>query len=1153
MYTRSYHLFASFLVCGLGGGPAFAAGLDLDAIRAIAPGAPIPMPGELFPPAYRAKLLANKATYQGALSRAEEYLKTPAETWRGRFPARSGIGCILFAGGTDVFNATCPACTRPARWGKPDLYAGTVKMDCCGATFYEDPDRTPAGAPGKPNKTFRIRHLDGTEVEYPYYEFPDRFPRDQSWQPWSPADGSRKHEIFLADGYLRGMRLHELVEKVMPDLGWAYFATGDERYARLLAALFDRLSDLYPGWPLWIPYSGRYGFALNREGNGVLTRAEFDAATRPMRWGTQFWNTFERSYGFGHEKMGALLPQYAMGQVGGLARAYAALRGSEPARAYSREKYGDPDRLDQHVMRDLFGEMVRLYKCYQPWLGNYTQAWLAGAVDLSLLTQDRYCFDMANELMERSLYDECYSDNTPTQGSCSYWGMVFNPLIEAFKVREETYDPDVRRRHPRLTHLPTADAPMLRLASWRWMIPAFGDTWRDLYPTGLRRGARDPQEFASAHFPDYGVSMLRWGHTDGRRQEASLTYQRVTGHNHSDALNLELFVDGLPIFWDMGYGNGTLDTDTVRHPEMAEVVGADWPRPILNTGPYHRDGKGEIPTGHWWSNEWNHRALAHCTVMVDEQEPTTAWCTRVGAGIPVTLMPETDTRPERRLFEVADVEERGAFRPDGPAVSEYRRALLTVQTPGGGGYLVDVFRVAGGSLHEFTYHAISEKASTDLPDGQPVPGTLAHYREATRRQPEKMKEVDDANAFQTTGWSNGYRHVGALRRLEREPDAWRLEWEYDPALYAPRTKAARERVADLLAQQKPVSVAIHGVRRPAGERDAGLWRARGLLTGHLREALKDGTWLDGAMRSNVGFVGGLDMLLLERRGEAGLKSVFVHVLEGRRSDVPAEVVEARSLACEALPEGGVALQVKLAGGFTDLLFCLPAPGEVTGKEFRFAGRYGMVRLDAAGKVVQASLVRASALRCRDFELKAPAPEFAGQAVRFEGDLTGDRSRAAVVVRSERPLPEGKSLAGAPVNVTTPDGWTDVYFVESVAALGGGQWRVLLQGHPTFILDFLTVGQADPKDPHTFFAQEKDLSKGMLHSLYGLNIALVSLRDGRQYPVDLATGENPYEEKILLRDKNVPFAASGLKPGDKAILIRHQPGDKVVIPVRATFP
>jgi len=106
-----------------------------------------------------------------------------------------------------------------------------------------------------------------------------------------------------------------------------------------------------------------------------------------------------------------------------------------------------------------------------------------------------------------------------------------------------------------------------------------------------------------------------------------MVYQRVAGHTHSDALNLEYFVDGLPVFWDMGYGNGTVDTDVNRHPEMKELVGWGWPRPVLDTGPYCRDGKGSIPGGHWWSSEWTHRTCAHCTVMVDEQEPVSA-----GAG-----------------------------------------------------------------------------------------------------------------------------------------------------------------------------------------------------------------------------------------------------------------------------------------------------------------------------------------------------------------------------------------------------------------------------------------------------------------------------------------------------------------------------------------
>lgn len=1120
---------------------------DLGALRRIAPGAPVPMPTEVFPPAYQAELLKHKDA--AAISRADEYLKVPAETWRERVPLRVGVGWMWGPGNTDQWNTTCPYCLRPARFGKVDPYGGTAVMECCGATVYEDPARYPANDPGRPNRSFKIRHLDSQEVEYPYYEFADRYPRDQVWTPWSPADGGKKHEIFMPGGQIRQVRLADLVNRVIPDLGWAYFHTGDGKYATLLAALLDRFADLYPGWPLWLPYSGHHGFANNRANDGLLTREEYDSAVRPMRWGTQFWNTWDRSYSFGHGKMGAMMPHYEMGMYCHLVKAYAAIRGSQAARDYSQARYGDPEKLDQHLMTDLFGEMVKLSKCYEPWCGNYTQAWYEGAVFLSLLTQDRWCFDRVNELMERNLYDECYADHTTTQGSASYWSMVLSPLINAFDLRARLYDPEVKQRHPRLQHFPTAESLQLQLTSSRWIIPAFGDTWNHLYPTGEQRQAKPADALSATHFPQFGVSMLRWGPTDGRGTEGCLNYQRVSGHTHDDTLNLELLVDGLPIFWDMGYGNGTVDTDPLRNPHIKELLDAGYPRPIFDTGPYYKNGQGTVPGGHWWTAEWNQKAPAHCTVMVDEQPPVDAW-TSAAAGLPVTLLTGSAQAPGSRLLEVLDVEERGVFGGKGPRVSQYRRALLTVQTPGGGGYLLDVFRVTGGKQHEFYYHAVSEQATGSLPEGTPLPGTLASYRNTCLAQPEKMKEIGHPEVLQTTNWSNGYRHINDLRRIDEEPPTWTLRWECNPALYAPRTKAARDNVADLLASQKPVTLGIHGVRQAGTEQDAWLWRARGLLTGHTREQLADGSWLNPGA-STLGFVGGLDMLIEERRGAEGLKSTFVHVLEGHRADLPDEVVSVTNLPCTALPSGAVALQIKLADGHTDRVFCLSEPGAVKGKGFTFTGRYGLVRTDATGRVVASCLVRGSSLAWGTHVVKA-VPEYAGTAVRFEGDLAGDRSKPGLVVRSGQPLPTGTALAGNPVNVISPDGWTEVYFIASVKPVGKGEYRLALQGHPTFILDFLTVGDADPQDPQAFYPQEKDLSKGMLGALTERNVTLLRLSDGKQYPVDVRFIMNPdWRERVVLRDSSPSFAASGLQRGDKCLILRHQPGDQVVIPLRKT--
>ena len=102
--------------------------------------------------------------------------------------------------------------------------------------------------------------------------------------------------------------------------------------------------------------------------------------------------------------------------------------------------------------------MNRFFKSYEPWLGNYTQAFFEGGILLSLVTQDRFFFDVVNELLERSLYDETYSDHATTQGSAAYWMMVYHPLVNSFKFREDLYDPDLRKNHPRINHI-RSDVP----------------------------------------------------------------------------------------------------------------------------------------------------------------------------------------------------------------------------------------------------------------------------------------------------------------------------------------------------------------------------------------------------------------------------------------------------------------------------------------------------------------------------------------------------------------------------------------------------------------------------------------------------------------------------------------------------------------------
>ena len=219
-----------------------------------------------------------------------------------------------------------------------------------------------------------------------------------------------------------------------------------------------------------------------------------------------------------------------------------------------------------------------------------------------------------------------------------------------------------------------------------------------------------------------------------------------------------------------------------------------------------------------------------------------------------------------------------------------------------------------------------------------------------------------------------------------------------------------------------------------------------------------------------------------------------------------------------------------------------------GEGLHFVGRYGLLRTDAGG-VKRASLIRSASAQIGGFRLEA-TPEYVCTASRFEGDLTGDRARPAIVVKSTAALPEGRALAGNPVNVVSPDGWTEVYFIESVESLGDGEWRLALQGHPTFILDFLTVGAADEEDPQAFYPLEKDLTKAYLGSLYEHNVSMVRLSDGRVYPVDVRFISKPdWKARVVLRDGRTSFKDSGLKRGDKCFLVRHRVGHTVVIPLR----
>jgi hypothetical protein len=205
----------------------------------------------------------------------------------------------------------------------------------------------------------------------------------------------------------------------------------------------------------------------------------------------------------------------------------------------------------------------------------------------------------------------------------------------------------------------------------------------------LRPG--DRISFRDVFFPALRLGYLRAG-DGGRAATAILSASHWGVHHHRDSLNLTLFQRGHEVLTDLGYL---------------------WDRP---------------------DKDMTVRTPAHNLVVVDESEQRTT-----ERGGTLHLFDTTDTAPHVKVVDCSS----NAYAQ----ASLYRRRCILVDHGDAGAYLVDIFWVRGGSIHDYLFHG-------------PVPGL-------------------EAGAISLTPASGAAPYGIANARSARPSEPWRLTWKLD--------------------------------------------------------------------------------------------------------------------------------------------------------------------------------------------------------------------------------------------------------------------------------------------------------------------------------------------------------------------------------------
>ncbi|MNH98596.1 Bacterial Ig-like domain (group 2) [compost metagenome] len=438
-----------------------------------------------------------------------------------------------------------------------------------------------------------------------------------------------------------------------------------------------------------------------------------------------------------------------------------------------------------------------------------------------------------------------------------------------------------------------------------------------------------------------------------------MTFSPKYGHHHLDPLNLGLFANGLELLPDIGY------TSTLyRYPSVS--------------------------------------TLGHNTVVVDSSDMDVQ-SSRDGGSLELFA-------PIGPSMQVMRARQENAY----PGVEQYSREPWYIGFPlgdGSDGYVVDVFRIAGGSRHEYTLQGDANydtTLETALPLTNYGPNLLtpgSTWVEATR-QAEKGSASEDQYP--------GYIY---MKDIQSAPV---VDGQYE---------------LDFVTRDNNQLKGKLKVRGFAGEGD------NELLIGNY-PSLKMTRLNSKALDTNEEAIQYTMPKFVVRREGANLKSTFTTVLEPYSGQSGTIIEQAKVMNADASETGNVALEVTY-GNVTDLIFSSNNPDEpfVVG-DVKLQGKMGFIRMED-GIVQSMTLVGGTLLKKGYYEVTDTGAA-AGKITDVLRVADGHVDNAFVtdtVVSQEN--------VGKYMIVTHPDETSHGYKIKDIATTAGSSILILDDMDPGF--------------------------------------------------------------------------------------------------------
>ncbi|MCD6360525.1 MAG: heparinase II/III family protein [Armatimonadetes bacterium] len=457
---------------------------------------------------------------------------------------------------------------------------------------------------------------------------------------------------------------------------------------------------------------------------------------------------------------------------------------------------------------------------------------------------------------------------------------------------------------------------------------------------------------------DNRKAILRAGR--GRDQMvAALDYSMVVGHYHEAPLSLMIYAKGRELASDLGY----------------------------------------MGSCHHLTTQWIRTLAAHNCLVI-----------RAGNGDPSPTRPlrgDLEFYDAGGIVQVVEVAERDPADLEaglGDADGVYSRTIALVREPGEDGYVLDICRARGGSLHDYQFFSHGTRFESDLP---------------LTAVPDTGRDLYDYSGFSFPGNPKyGAHNVTGLRvGVSKGPftATWSAVDVYQRGHKGP------------VARDEDVALRLWMLDEPGSEVIVGNAPGQRFL-------------------GNEDFGRTITQLRVRRPAGRDIQE-YVAVIEPWRSEP-----FIRSVERLPAPEGVVAVKVVTDTGADYLVSAMnddPVSLRDGDMPIETAARFCAGSFDDGG-VRWLSLTAGTGASFGDARLTADGPvRFAGGVEQMLPD------EFALIVRSDPPLPAGDSLAGRTLVVQHSRGRSS-FTIDSVGAPERGLQRIELAGMPKLMANVLRV-------------------------------------------------------------------------------------------------